>query len=174
MVGAGILFSLLGSRPTRPLEIGDKATDFTVPGPDSGEVALASYRHRVVVVHFWATWCPPCVEETPSLEKFAEQVKPYGVDVIAVSVDQDKAALDKFIRDYRLTYPVGRDPYQTLAWRYGTHLFPESYVISRDGRVAEKIIGATDWQDPRLIAFVRELAYPGNAEAGTGPAGSGY
>jgi cytochrome c biogenesis protein CcmG, thiol:disulfide interchange protein DsbE len=166
VVAAGALFLLLRSRAPQPLEIGDKAIDFTVPRLGSGEVALKDYRHRVVVVNFWATWCPPCVEETPSLEKFAEQAKPYGVEVIGVSIDQDDAALRKFVRDYQLTYPIGRDPYQTVAGRYGTHLFPETYIVSRDGRVADKIISNFDWEDPRMLAYVRELAQPGKAEAG--------
>jgi cytochrome c biogenesis protein CcmG, thiol:disulfide interchange protein DsbE len=159
LIAVGVTgFFLLRRAAPVPLELGDKAVDFTVPRLDGGEIALRNYRGHVVLVNFWATWCPPCIEETPSLEKFAEQVKPYGVDVIGVSVDQDPAALAKYIKDYHLTYPIGRDPSQALAWRYGTRLWPETYIIGRDGRVASKIISNTDWEDPRMISFVRELA----------------
>jgi len=159
IIAAGVTSSFLLRRGApAPLELGDKALDFTVPRLDGGEVALRNYRGHVVLVNFWATWCPPCIEETPSLEKFAEQVKPYGIEVIGVSVDQDPAMLEKFIRDYHLTFPIGRDPKQTLSWRYGTRLFPETYIIGRDGRVASKIISNIDWEDPRIISFVRDLA----------------
>jgi len=175
IIAAGVtgFFRLRRSTPA-PLEIGDQAVDFTVPRFEAGEIALKDYRHRVVLVNFWATWCPPCIEETPSLEKFAEQVKPYGIDVIGVSVDQDPAALAKFIRDYHLTYPIGRDSQQTLSWRYGTHLFPETYIIGRDGRVASKIISNIDWEDPRIISFVRDLAHPGQANSDAAGAKAGY
>jgi len=171
--GAGCFFLIRRAAPA-PLEIGDPAVDFTLPRLDSGEIALKDYRHHVIVVNFWATWCPPCIEETPSLEKFAEQVKPYGVDVIGVSVDQDPEALEKFIRDYHLTYPIGRDPNRTLSLRYGTRQFPETYIISRDGRVTSKIISNIDWQDPRIISFVRDLAHPGDATANAAAAKGGY
>jgi len=175
IIAAGVtgFFRLRRSTPA-PLEIGDQAVLFTVPRFEAGEIALKDYRHRVVLVNFWATWCPPCIEETPSLEKFAEQVKPYGIDVIGVSVDQDPAALAKFIRDYHLTYPIGRDSQQTLSWRYGTHLFPETYIIDRDGRVASKIISNINWEDPRMISFVRELAHPGEANSNAAGAKSAY
>ena len=81
-----------------------------------------------------------------------------GVTVIGVSVDQDRAALEKFVSDYHMSYPIGLDPDRTLAARYGTFQFPETYIIDRNGRVAEKIIGAIDWQDPRILSFVETLA----------------
>jgi peroxiredoxin len=111
----------------------------------------------VVVLNFWATWCPPCVEETPGLEKFAEQMHAQGVTVLSVSVDQDAAALQTFAAQQHLSFPIGRDPDQSVANRYGTFLFPETYIIDEDGRVAEKLIGPVDWQDPRIIRFVQEL-----------------
>ncbi len=139
------------------VEVGADAPDFTVPEMDQSSLALTQYKNQVVVLNFWATWCPPCVEEAPSLEKFATQTKPRGVTVIGVSVDQDQAALEKFIADYHLSYPIARDPQQALAARYGTFKFPETYIIDRNGRVAEKIVGAIDWQDPRIISFVESL-----------------
>lgn len=139
-------------------EIGGPAPEFTLPGLGRGSLALEDYRRQVVVLNFWATWCPPCVEEAPSLEKFAVETQPWGVTVIGVSVDQDRAALAQFVSAYHLSFPIARDPQQTLAARYGTFQFPESYIIDRNGRVAEKIVGPIDWQDPRIISFVESLA----------------
>lgn len=144
-----------------PLAIGEGAIGFTVPTLASGPLRLADYRHQVVVVNFWATWCPPCVEETPSLEKFARQMRGQGVAVIGISVDDNQGALDKFVAKYHLTYPIGRDPGGRLAARYGTVKYPETYILDADGNIADKIIGGIDWEDPRIISFVGDLAHPG-------------
>jgi cytochrome c biogenesis protein CcmG, thiol:disulfide interchange protein DsbE len=94
------------------------------------------------------------------LERFAEQLRPDGTAVIGVSVDQDTDALAKFLAQYHTSFPIARDPDQALAARYGTFKFPETYILDRDGRLAEKIIGAIDWQDPRILEYVRALARP--------------
>ncbi len=148
-------------RTSAPLAIGDAAGDFSVPGLDSRPLRLHDYRHRVVVVNFWATWCPPCVEETPSLEKFAVQVRREGVEVIGISVDEDADALTSFVAKHQVTYPMGRDPGGKLARSYGTTVFPETYILDRDGNLADKIIGVIDWEDPRIVKYVAELAHPG-------------
>ncbi len=157
---AGVLLLAFRSGPAHPVAVGDRAPDFTLPGLSSPSVQLRSYRDRVVVLNFWATWCPPCVEESPSLEGFAERMRPRGVEVIGVSVDQDESALRKFVADFHVSYPIVRDPSQTVAAHYGTRKFPETYILDRQGRVAEKIIGAIDWQDPRILRFVEALNSP--------------
>lgn len=158
-------FFLLHRAPRAAVEVGQSAPDFVVPGFPSGEIRLHDLRGRVVLVNFWATWCPPCVEESPSLQKFGVQMRGHGVEVIGVSVDQDPAALQKFIDRFHLTFTIGRDPSQELAHRYGTFKYPETYIVDRDGRVAEKIIGGLDWQDPRILGFVRSLARPDEANS---------
>ena len=85
--------------------------------------------------------------------------------MIGVSVDQDQAALEGFVLAHRLSFPVARDPAQVLSGRYGTFIFPETYILDRSGRVAEKIIGPIDWLDPRIIEFVRGLARPSERAA---------
>lgn len=153
---------LVSRRSTaEPLAIGEGAIDFTVPGLDLRPLRLGDYRHRVVVLNFWATWCPPCVQETPSLEKFAREMEGQGVEVIGVSVDQDRNALDKFVAQYHLTYPIGRDPGGRLAARYGTVKYPETYILDRDGDISDKIVGGADWEDPRMVSYVEYLAHPG-------------
>jgi len=158
IAGLGVVWLILHPRAHGPVTTGELAPAFTLPQSPSGKLSLAEFQGQVVVLNFWATWCPPCVEETPSLEQFASEMKSDGVTVIGVSVDQDGQALGQFVKNYHLTYPVARDPNAALAHRYGTFKFPETYIISRDGHVAEKIIGATNWTDPRMITFVKSLA----------------
>jgi len=159
LILSGVGFYALHQREPRPVDIGERAPDFTLSTLVEGSLSLHDFRRQVVVVNFWATWCPPCVEEIPGLERFAEQMQAQGVTVIGVSVDQDAAALQTFAAQQHLSFPIGRDPDQSVASRYGTFKFPETYIIDQNGRVAEKLIGAVDWQDPRIITFVQELAH---------------
>jgi peroxiredoxin len=158
VVVAGAILLAWRLREPRPVAIGDPAPDFKLPALGPGSLSLGDYRGQVVLVNFWATWCPPCVEETPGLQKFSEQMREQGVTVIGVSVDQNRRAVEEFVTHYGLSYPIALDSHQAVAGRFGTFKFPETYILDREGNVAEKIIGATDWQDPRLISFVQDLA----------------
>jgi peroxiredoxin len=157
ILGGAILLAL-HLRSPRPVDIGERAPDFTLPALTRGSLSLHDFGRQVVVLNFWATWCPPCVEETPSLEKFAEQMRLQGVTVMGVSVDEDAGALQTFATEQHLSFPILRDPNRSIAHLYGTFLFPETYIIDQKGRVAEKLIGAVDWQDSRIVTFVQELA----------------
>ena len=165
LILGGAVFLVVRRRPPRAVAVGELAPRFELPSLAEGPARLRDFHGQVVVLNFWATWCQPCVEETPSLEKFAEKMRPDGVAVIGVSVDQDQAALERFVLAQRLSFPIARDPEQVLSGRYGTFIFPETYILDRSGRVAEKIIGPIDWQDPRIIEFVRGLARPNERAA---------
>lgn len=165
-VKATILIAVLGGaaylalrlRQARPVAIGDSAPNFSVPALPSGSMDLKDYRGQVVVVNLWATWCPPCVEETPSLVDFAEKMRNHGVVVLGISVDEDETALQDFVQKNHISYPIGRDPDRSLSARFGTYQFPETYILDRRGLVAEKVVGPTDWDDPRMERFVLALA----------------
>lgn len=172
-----VLAFVWGRGGTKVLAVGNRAPNFTLRQVNAGTFTLRDGGHHVTLVNFWATWCPPCVEEAPSLEKFARQMRPQGVRVVGVSVDQNLPDLQKFIASYHLTFPIVRDPNQALAGRFGTHMFPETYIFDRDGRLADKIIGATDWEDPHMIQFVEALVHwppAGVAESAAATSGGGY
>ncbi len=158
-VASGAVLFVVFGRPAGLLADGDMVPDFSLPAAGQGSFRFRQDRGHVVILNFWATWCPPCVAETPSLEKFAAKVRPMGVRVIGVSVDQNLPALEQFASAYSLTYPILRDPNQALASRLGTYKFPETYIVDRDGRLADKIIGATDWGDPSMLQFVAALVH---------------
>lgn len=161
-----VLFFSFWQRSPNVAEVGGYSPDFTLPALDTGSGApgpihLYDHRGHVVLVNFWATWCPPCVEEAPSLENFSTQMRKMGVEVIGVSVDQDPEALKKFVAQYHLSFPIARDPNQIASAKFGTYKFPETYILDRDGRVAERIISSRDWTDPLMISFVESLARAG-------------
>jgi len=142
-----------GSRPPR---IGAPAPDFTVKDSDR-TVTLSQFKGQVVVLNFWATWCPPCIEEMPSLVRMQQFMKAKGVTVLAVSIDVDESNYRRFLRDHNVTLLSVRDPDQKSSSLYGTSKYPETYVIDRAGVVRRKFIGAVDWTEPEVIDFLSKL-----------------
>jgi cytochrome c biogenesis protein CcmG, thiol:disulfide interchange protein DsbE len=141
---------------TRPSRIGSAAPDFTVR--DSNRtVTLSQFKGRVVVLNFWATWCPPCIEEMPSLVQMQQRMKDKGVTVLAVSVDVDDGSYRRFLRDHSVNLLSVRDGDQKSNSLYGTFKFPETYVIDRNGVVRRKFIGAVDWTEPDVIEYLGKL-----------------
>ena len=132
------------------------APDFTVRDSER-TVTLSQFKGQVVVLNFWATWCPPCIEEMPSLVQMQERMKSKGVTVLAVSVDVDESNYRRFLRDHNVNLLTVRDADQKNNELYGTFKFPETYVIDRKGIVRRKFIGAVDWTDPEVIDFLGKL-----------------
>jgi peroxiredoxin len=142
-----------GSRPPR---IGEAAPDFSLQD-GSRTIALHDYKGQVVVLNFWATWCPPCVEEMPSLVELQSRLKNKGVTVLAVSTDIDGAAYQKFLKEHKVDLLAVRDPNQVSNSLYGTFKFPETYIIDRQGKLRRKFIGAVDWTQPDVLAYLGKL-----------------
>ena len=142
-----------GSKPPR---IGKVAPDFTVQDADR-KVALNEFRGKVVVLNFWATWCMPCIEEMPSLVQMQQRLKDRGVTVVAVSLDQNADAYQRFIQDHNISLLTVRDEKQQSNNLYGTFKFPETYVIDRNGVMRRKFIGAVDWSQPEVMDFLSKL-----------------
>jgi len=152
-----ILLALSGCYSgTRPPRIGMAAPDFTVRD-SSRTVTLSQFKGQVVVLNFWATWCPPCIEEMPSLVQMQQRMKDKGVTVLAVSVDVDNSSYQRFLRDHGVNLLSVRDADQKSNSLYGTFKFPETYVIDRNGVVRRKFIGAVDWTEPEVIDFLGKL-----------------
>jgi cytochrome c biogenesis protein CcmG, thiol:disulfide interchange protein DsbE len=148
---AGMIFSffLPNYRHGEASLAGRKARDFKLQIP--GASHLADLHGKVVVLNFWASWCPPCVEETPSLNRLQREIAAQGGVVLGVSVDEDPAAYDKFLQDNHVVFPTYRDPTKKTAADYGTSMFPETYLIDREGRLARKIVGPQNWQSPEVM-----------------------
>jgi len=141
---------------TRPPRIGSNAPDFTVQDSQN-KVTLSQYRGQVVVLNFWATWCPPCIEEMPSLVEMQRRMKAKGVTVLAVSVDVDEGAYKQFVRDHNVNLITVRDPSGKSNGLYGTFKFPETYIIDRNGVMRRKFIGAVEWTAPDILDFLGKL-----------------
>ena len=139
----------------RVVEAGDKAPDFRVTTEDGKTITRDDFGGKVLVLNFWATWCPPCVEETPSLSEFARQTAKDGVVVLAVSIDKSEQAYRRFLQQVRPGFLTTRDPEADIPTRFGTFKWPETYVIDRQGRVRQKYISNRNWTDPAIMSEIR-------------------
>lgn len=138
--------------------VGDTAPNFTFPGLDGKMVSLTDYRGKVVFLNIWATWCPPCRKEMPSMEKLYQQLKGEDFEILAVSVDTAGATVvGPFMKELHLSFPALLDTRGTSQNLYGTTGLPESFIIGRKGIIEKIVIGPTDWSTPEMVRFFRDL-----------------
>jgi peroxiredoxin len=150
-----------------PVKVGLPAPDFTFPGLDGKKVSLSDYRGKVVFVNIWATWCPPCVEEMPSMQKLYQKLKGENFEILAVSIDSKGAkVVAPFMKKYQLTFPALIDYMSTIKRIYKTTGVPESYIIDKDGILAKKVIGPLDWSQPDILRLFRDLIEKPQASKG--------
>jgi peroxiredoxin len=144
-------------KPSR-VKIGIPAPNFTLPELDGNTVSLTDYRGKVVLLNIWATWCPPCVEEMPSMESLYTSLRGKDFEILAVSIDTTGAkAVAPFMRKHQLSFPVLVDPKGTIKFLYGTTGVPESFIIDKKGIINQIIIGPKNWAAPEVVRFFRNL-----------------
>jgi peroxiredoxin len=137
---------------------GPVAPDFTLPDLDGRMISLSSFKGKVVIVNIWATWCPPCVAETPSLDKLYKMFKDEGLELLAVSVDEGgKRKVESFMKKKNLSFPVLLDPEGMITRLYGTTGVPESFIVRKDGTLDNRIQGAIEWTSPKVIEYFQQL-----------------
>jgi peroxiredoxin len=146
------------------------APDFAAPDLAGQAVRLSAYRGQVVLVNLWATWCPPCREEMPSMEELHQRLKDRGFVLLAVS--QDEGGIDgvkQFVEQMKLTFRVLVDPDGDVGRKFGVWGYPESFLVDRDGQIVERVIGPRDWSAPEQIASIEALLARHGAAGGTTP-----
>lgn len=141
------------------IEVGSTAPDFdAVQLPTGKPVTIEDYRGKVVLLNIWATWCPPCKVEMPSMERLHRKLAGTDFRLVAVSVDEDDStAVNKFVKEMGLTFEILHNRDGSIRRIYQTTGVPESFVIDRDGVIVKKIIGAADWEAPVNEALIRRL-----------------
>jgi cytochrome c biogenesis protein CcmG, thiol:disulfide interchange protein DsbE len=149
---------------SKPSSINTPAPDFTIQDSERS-VTLSQFRGKIVVLNFWATWCPPCIEEMPSLVQMQKKMQNKGVTVLAVSVDDDANDYHKFLKDHSIDLLTVRESGQRtpngviapVSSRYGTIKVPETYIIDRDGVIRRKFIGPVDWNQTEIVEYLSRL-----------------
>ena len=142
--------------------LGKPLADFTLPDLQGRSVQLTALRGKVVFVNVWATWCPPCVEEMPTMQQLYDRLHGRGLEILAVSLDALGAqVVAPFIQSHRLSFPTLLDTKNLVQRLYRTTGVPESFIVDKRGILVEKVVGPKDWAHPQLLAqFERLLAMP--------------
>jgi peroxiredoxin len=159
-VVAGLGWALfVADAPPDALGPGRPAPAFSLPRvAQGGDLDLDQLRGRVVLVNFWATWCKPCEDEMPSMERLYRRLGGPAFELVAISVDEEVEAVREFQQRLGLSFPILLDPSQETSRRYQTTGYPESFLIDRDGRIAtQRFVGPRDWSDPAYVALVERL-----------------
>jgi peroxiredoxin len=157
LLAVGLVWVVYGTLEPPVVNAGDKAPNFAILSDRGHKITPADFGGKLLVLNFWATWCAPCVEEVPSLNAFQRQFGPKGVVVLGVSVDVNEKQYKRFLDSFHITFDTWRDPDATIASRYGTFEFPETYIIDSSGRVVQKIISNKDWTDPEFVAQIQKM-----------------
>ena len=166
-VVAVVTVAWVGRENYQPVTTGANAPEFTVRHLDGSPASLSDYRGKVVLVNVWATWCPPCVDEMPSLQRLYDAFDDEDFVVLAVSVDsapgevnstgREGGDIGAFAERFGLTFPILHNPGAEIQRIYQTTGVPESFVIGRDGVIYKKVAGPTEWDAPANQELVRRL-----------------
>lgn len=169
---AALLLGLIGFGWTQrdrftAAEVGARAPGFELATMDGETTSLDAYQGQVVLLNFWATWCPPCVHEMPSMERLYQDLRARGFVVLGVSVDVDPGEADEdgrvhgIVREYvdrlGVTFPILLDPEGAVEDVYNVSGLPTTYVIGRDGRIEGRIVGAREWDSEEYRRRIQEL-----------------
>ncbi len=169
---AAIVFAALWATgpPPEPMRPGQRAPDFVLPRlSDDTNTALSGLRGRVVLLNFWATWCKPCEDEMPAMERLYTELAGPGFEMLAVSVDAGRAEVEAFQQRLGVTFPILLDPGKRVSEAYQTYRFPESFLIDGDGRILARYIGPRDWDAAVYRDRIRRLVSGDAAGAENAP-----
>ncbi|HSP98369.1 MAG TPA: TlpA disulfide reductase family protein [Candidatus Dormibacteraeota bacterium] len=145
---------------------GYAAVDFTLPDLSGAPLQLSDLRGKIVFLNLWATWCPPCRAEMPSMQALYGRLKGRDFAMIAVAEDTNAADVGAFVKELGLTFPVLLDTGNRLPARFGVTGYPETFIIDRDGQVIKHVIGPEEWTSPNVLAYFEELLGPANGVTG--------
>jgi len=147
------------SQPTQTVNfIGKPAPDFSLTDMQGQRVTLAQFHGKVVILNFWATWCPPCREEMPSMERLSQQFKDQGLVILAVNIEQNGyPAVSSFLKRTPYSFPILLDINAAVQNLYQIYRFPESFLIDRNGNVVDKIIGGRNWMSGSMMKKINFL-----------------
>jgi peroxiredoxin len=136
--------------------------DFSLKLVDGRTISLSDFRGKVVFLNFWATWCPPCREEMPSMQALYRRFREQGLEILAVDIMENRKTVTNFLSDNDLTFPTVLDPDGRVSGSYGVQAVPATFIVDRDGKLILRAVGGRDWNTPAVIAAFEELLKNGN------------
>ena len=154
VLAVALVYAIYAGIYQRVVVAGDTAPEFSITTDTGRTVTVPNFGGKILVLNFWASWCPPCVEETPSLSRFAQEYASKGVVVLGVSVDKDEKAYKAFLQRFSPAFLTARE-FKTHE-EYGTFMYPETYIIDASGKVLRKT-EAVDWMSPDTLSFINSI-----------------
>jgi peroxiredoxin len=161
-IGGLIVFGWSRRGEYTPLDGGSEAPAYAAVSLAGDTVSLEGLRGRVVLLNVWATWCTPCIREMPALERLHRAHEAEGLSVVAVSVDASTPGLgaadvQRFVDDLGVSFTILLDPGGEIENKFRVSGLPMTYVIDREGRIRQRIVGAREWDEPEITAEIRKL-----------------
>jgi cytochrome c biogenesis protein CcmG/thiol:disulfide interchange protein DsbE len=151
LCGLAASYGVYDAMRNKTIDAGDRSPSFQVTTASGASVTPTSFGGDLLLLNFWATWCPPCIEEMPSLEQFHRNYRDKGIVVLGVNVDESEQTYRNFVQRAGITFENTFDPGADLGARFGTFRYPETYLINRRGEVVEKFVGAEQWMSPQTL-----------------------
>lgn len=151
-----MLASMAGAAELKPVN-GARAQPLALKTLEGASHDLAKHRGKVVLVNFWATWCEPCRDEMPSIERLKEKFAAQPFEVLAVNVDEPESRVRAFLEKMPLKFTVVLDPGKVVTKSWNARILPASYLIDREGNIRYSVVGELDWGDARAIKIIEEL-----------------
>lgn len=142
-----------------------QAASFVVEDLTGAEFDLADFGGQFVFLNFWATWCPPCREEMPSMQVLHDELAADGFTVVALNREETNATVQSFVDEFGYTYPILLDRTGEVATNYAVRGMPTTYFIGPDGRILGRLIGIRHWDDEQTLATMRRIVALAATEA---------
>lgn len=158
-----VLYSglVIGAEPTgvppQLIQEPVQAPSFTLDDIDGKSHKLEDYHGHVVVVNFWATWCPPCRREMPSMERAWQKLKQHDIAMLAINVGEDADTIFTFTADYAVTFPLLMDRDSSVINAWPVRGLPTTFVLDKQGRIVYRVIGGRDWNSPEIVSMLVDL-----------------
>ncbi|HSB52656.1 MAG TPA: TlpA disulfide reductase family protein [Dissulfurispiraceae bacterium] len=147
--------------PPSPFDVeklsGQAAPDFALQDLEGNTVSLSSFKGKVVFLNFWATWCPPCKDELPSIEKLHNLMKQKGLVVLAVSIDKSPEKVRDFLKQHPVSFRVLMDKNASASRSFKVFSLPMTFIIDKRGVLIEKHFGEKDWSKPDAVRSIEAL-----------------
>ncbi|MCU7803898.1 MAG: TlpA family protein disulfide reductase [Candidatus Thiodiazotropha sp. (ex Lucinoma borealis)] len=149
--------SLSASQTVVPQQYLMPAPPFHLQDLDGKFHHLSDFRGRVLIVNFWASWCTPCREELPSMNRAWSQLKQEGISMLAINVGEDQQAVSAFIEDYPIDFGLLLDSYGNISQRWQVRGLPTTFILNAKGEIVYRVVGDREWDDASLLQQVRDL-----------------